>query len=172
MRGDSYQLSGASGTSLLSNATSPALFWTTTSPDRLWTSTLSSQETQQLQPSSGRRRSHLFRHRIWGTVPLRLDPSSERPSMCAYMAHCAALRWAPGFRPCPPSGVGPLRDGGRRRWRRIPFCHRLGPSPGDLGWRKWRPPPGGTRRGAVNDGRTGDRRRYRIKKLGLNAPTR
>ena len=34
------------------------------------------------------------------------------------------------------------------------------------------PPPRGTRRGAVNDGIAGDRRRYRLKKLGLKASTR
>ena len=61
---------------------------------------------------------------------------------------------------------GPLHDGRRRHWRRVLFCRCSGPPPVYLGCRKWRPPPGGTGRGAVNDGSAGDLWNYRLKKTG------
>ena len=52
------------------------------------------------------------------------------------------------------------------------FAAKRGNLPDIFAVEKRRPPPNETRRGAVNDSSTGDHRRYRIKKLGLNAPTR
>ena len=66
----------------------------------------------------------------------------------------------------------PLRDGGRRRWCRVIFRRCSGPPPGDLGCRKWRPLPGGTGQGAINVGKNGDLRRYRLNKTGPEGPNK
>ena len=119
MRGDGYQLSGASGMPPLSDATAPKIDWNPISANQLGTSTLSSLETHQFQYSSGRRRSLLRRRWLWGPAPLQLDPSSERPVICAWRGRSGALWKAPGLRPCPPSGVGPLS-----RWRETSLAPR------------------------------------------------
>ena len=160
MHGYGYQLSSASRMPPLSDTTAPSLRWAPTSPDLLGTSRLSSQGTRQWHPSSGGRCPRPCRRRLLGLAPLPLDPYSERPTTCAWMGRCTALRQAPGFRLPPPLVIWPPLQ-----WRKMPlaphsFFQRSGQPPGDLSCRKWRPPPDGTGRNAVNDGSSRDLRCY------------